>query len=66
MSEKVYKQIWELELELIQKECDAYVTKYNSYLLDEKEKALVTLENSLKNPSDPIFKQIIKKLLLQK
>lgn len=65
-SEKVYKQVWELELQMIQKECDSYVTKYNNYLLTEKEKALTTLENNLKNPGDPIFKQIIKKLLLQK
>lgn len=64
-SEKVYKEIWNFELELIQKECDSYVTKYNNYLSNEKVKAVSILENNLKNPSDPIFKQIIKKLLLQ-
>jgi len=65
-SEKVYSQIWELELGLIQQQCDSYVKKYTTDLLNEQDKALLTLENNLKNPKDPIFKQIIKKLLLQK
>jgi len=46
-SEKVYKQVWELELQMIQKECDAYVTKYNNYLLTEKENAFTVLEKKI-------------------
>ena len=46
-SEKVYKQVWELELQMIQKECDAYVTKYNNYLLTEKESAFAVLEKKI-------------------
>jgi F-type H+-transporting ATPase subunit b len=46
-SEKVYKQVWELELQMIQKECDAYVTKYNNYLLTEKESAFTVLEKKI-------------------
>jgi len=46
-SEKVYKQVWELELQMTQKECDAYVTKYNNYLLTEKESAFAVLEKKI-------------------
>jgi len=46
-SEKIYKQIWELELQMIQKECDAYVKKYNTYLLTEKENAFNVLETKI-------------------
>jgi F-type H+-transporting ATPase subunit b len=57
-SEKVYKQIWELELQMIQKECDAYVTKYNTYLLTEKENAFKVLETKI----DSLGVQILGKL----
>jgi F-type H+-transporting ATPase subunit b len=46
-SEKVYKQVWELELQMIQKECDTYVAKYNNYLLTEKENAFAVLEKKI-------------------
>jgi F-type H+-transporting ATPase subunit b len=46
-SEQIYKQVWELELQMIQKECDAYVTKYNTYLLTEKENAFTVLEKKI-------------------
>jgi len=46
-SEKVYKQVWELELQMIQKECDTYVDKYNNYLLTEKENAFAVLEKKI-------------------
>jgi len=46
-SEKVYKQVWELELQMIQKECDTYVAKYNNYLLTEKENAFSVLEKKI-------------------
>jgi hypothetical protein len=32
---------------MIQEECDAYVTKYNNYLLTEKENAFTILEKKL-------------------
>jgi hypothetical protein len=57
-SEKVYKQIWELELQMIQKECDSYVAKYNNYLLDEKENAFNELEKKI----DSLGVQILGKL----
>jgi len=46
-SEKVYKEVWELELQMIQKECDAYVAKYNTYLIAEKENAFKVLEKKI-------------------
>ena len=46
-SEQIYKQVWEVELEMIQKECDNYVTKYNNYLLTEKENAFKVLEKKI-------------------
>merc|ERR1712146_819360 len=46
-SEKVFKQVWELELQMIQKECDTYVDKYNNYLLTEKENAFAVLEKKI-------------------
>ena len=45
ISEKVYKEVWELELQMIQKECDAYVAKYNTYLIAEKENAFKEIDN---------------------
>jgi F-type H+-transporting ATPase subunit b len=57
-SEKVFKQVWELELQMIQKECDAYVTKYNTYLLTEKENAFKVLETKI----DSLGVQILGKL----
>jgi len=46
-SEKIYKEVWELELQMIQKECDSYVAKYNTYLLAEKENAFQVLEKKI-------------------
>ena len=57
-SEKVFKQVWELELQMIQKECDAYVKKYNTYLLTEKENAFKVLETKI----DSLGVQILGKL----
>jgi F-type H+-transporting ATPase subunit b len=57
-SEKIYKQVWELELQMIQKECDAYVKKYNTYLLTEKENAFKILEAKI----DSLGVQILGKL----
>jgi F-type H+-transporting ATPase subunit b len=57
-SEKIYKQVWELELQMIQKECDAYVTKYNTYLSTEKESAFKVLETKI----DSLGVQILGKL----
>ena len=57
-SEKIYKQVWELELQMIQKECDAYVTKYNTYLSTEKESAFKILETKI----DSLGVQILGKL----
>jgi F-type H+-transporting ATPase subunit b len=57
-SEKIYKQVWELELQMIQKECDAYVTKYNKYLVTEKENAFKVLETKI----DSLGVQILGKL----
>jgi F-type H+-transporting ATPase subunit b len=57
-SEQIYKQVWELELQMIQKECDAYVTKYNTYLLTEKENAFKVLETKI----DSLGVQILGKL----
>jgi hypothetical protein len=57
-SEKIYQQVWELELQMIQKECDSYVTKYNTYLLNEKENAFKELEKKI----DSLGVQILGKL----
>jgi F-type H+-transporting ATPase subunit b len=46
-SEKIYKQIWEIELTRIQEVCDTYVKKYNEYLSNEKENAFQVLEKKI-------------------
>ena len=43
---------------MIQKECDAYVAKYNTYLLTEKENAFKVLETKI----DSLGVQILGKL----
>jgi F-type H+-transporting ATPase subunit b len=57
-SEKLYKQIWEVELETIQTQCDAYIKKYMDYLEDEKEKAFSNLEENI----DALGLAILRKL----
>ena len=46
-SEKIYKQVWEIELTRIQEVCDTYVKKYNEYLSNEKENAFQVLEKKI-------------------
>lgn len=46
-SEETYKQIWGLELQTIRVECNDYVTKYNEYLLAQKENDLQGLQSEL-------------------
>lgn len=46
-SEKIYKQVWEIELSRIQEVCDAYVKKYTEYLATEKENAFQVLEKKI-------------------
>jgi len=46
-SEEIYKQIWGLELQTIRVECNDYVTKYNEYLLAQKENDLQGLQSEL-------------------
>jgi F-type H+-transporting ATPase subunit b len=46
-SEKIYKQVWEIELSRIQEVCDTYVKKYNEYLSNEKENAFQVLEKKI-------------------
>lgn len=60
ISEAAYKQIWELELQMIQNECDLYVKKYNDYLLIEKEKTLKILEEKI----DSLSVEILGKLFI--
>jgi len=43
ISEKVYKQVWELELQMLEKECNSYIIKYDKFLLTEKEKTFEVL-----------------------
>jgi len=57
-SEKMYKQVWDLELEMVQKECAAYVEKYYTYLQTEKENAFEILEKKV----DLLGVQILGKL----
>lgn len=47
ISEKVYKQVWELELQMFQKECNSYIIKYDKFLLTEKEKTFEVLEKKI-------------------
>jgi len=46
-SEKIYKQVWEIELTRVQEVCDTYVKKYNEYLSNEKENAFQVLEKKI-------------------
>ena len=54
----MYKQVWDLELEMVQKECAAYVEKYYTYLQTEKENAFEILEKKV----DLLGVQILGKL----
>jgi len=46
-SEKIYKQVWEIELSRIEEVCNTYVKKYNEYLTTEKENAFQVLEKKI-------------------
>lgn len=46
-SEEIYKNVWGLELQTIQKECNEYVRKYNEYLFAQKENDLKGLQSEL-------------------
>jgi F-type H+-transporting ATPase subunit b len=46
-SEELYKNVWSLELQTIQTECNEYVRKYNEYLFAQKENDLQGLQSEL-------------------
>lgn len=39
--------MWELELQMFQKECNSYIIKYDKFLLTEKEKTFEVLEKKI-------------------
>jgi len=58
LSEQIYKQVWERELQMIQKECDTYIAKYNKYLLAEKENAFKVLETKIDSLAEIILDKL--------